>query len=702
MVRVFAKYGPLPLLALAFSGGARADAPRTHWVQGGHASQVRAVAVSPDGQLAASASEDGTLKLWRVADGRLRSTLLTNEGQSFASNGVAFSPDGALVAGTGTGGGRICRVADGQSLHQLDGFETGYGVAFSADGQLVVIAGSITGTEEAAGIFRVSDGAPLRIYEGTPQRYGISAVFAPDGLSFYLSSGSPFAMGQPGGIKQVRISDGVVLRTFDGHTRRVGSLALSPDGATLASSSEDASIRFWNAADGALLGTIPAAHSGEVNHIAYSSDGNFLVSSGFDGLARIWRTSDRALLHTITGHAGPVSSAAFTPAQTRLLTAGGRTFGGGGDNTVRLWSVADGAPLATFTQFTTRSPFMSHASSVGRVAISDGWEPVQILDEANGQLVQSIAPDEWVSALAISRDGGLLATGGGISANHIDLWNLSDAAVYASISLSPFSSPEVAFSPDGQFVAAGSWNDGLRLHRSSDGGFVRAFASSTPGGRSPVFSSDGTMVAAVNGSSALIWRVSDGAVLRAFPVSGLGAQRVAFSADDARIAVGGSGQTVWIFRVNDGGLVRAIDAGQFSTVHAIAFSPDGLHLLGASTYPGQRLALWRIADGALVADIDEQNGTGVDYAQFATNGRRILLSRQDGVAAAVLNPLLPPCPADVNADGLVDLSDLATQLAGFGNPAGESPATGDLDDDGDIDIGDLALLLAGFGGLCPS
>jgi WD40 repeat protein len=703
MVRVFANLGSFALIAatLTTPAAARAEAPRFHWIQGGHASQVRAVAVSPDGQLAASASEDGTLKLWRVADGRLRSTLLTNEGQSFAANGVAFSPDGTLVAGTGTGGGRLCRVADGESLHALEGFETAYGVSFSADGQLVVIAGSITGTEEAAGVFRVSDGATIRIFEGTPQRYGISAVFTPDGLSFFLSSGSPFSPGQAGGIKQVRISDGMVLRNLSGHTGRVGTLALSPDGATLASGGEDATIRFWSAADGTLLHTIPAAHVGEVNHVVYSSDGASLASSGADAVTRIWRTSDHTLVRTISGHTGPVSSAAFTIDHSRLLTAGGRTFGGGGDNTIRLWNLADATALATFTQFTSRSPLLAYAPSADKVAISDGWEPVQILSAADGSMLQAIEPSTYVAALAITPDASRLAVAGGTTNGHIDLWNLATGMPYATITTSPPWSPFVAFSPDGQFVAAGSWDSGLKLYRANDGGFVRTFASSAPGGRDPVFSHDGTMLAAVNGVSALIWRVSDGSLLRAFPVSGLGAQRVVFSADDSRIATAGSGQTIWIFRVNDGGLVRSIDAGQFSTVHTIALTPDGAHILGASSYPGQRLDLWRISDGARVASIDQQNGTGVDFMQFAANGRRILLSRQDGVAAAMFNPLFPRCDADVNADGVVDLTDLAMQLAGFGNPSGESLATGDLDDDGDIDIGDLALLLAGFGTACP-
>ncbi|MFN0137221.1 MAG: right-handed parallel beta-helix repeat-containing protein [Phycisphaerae bacterium] len=60
----------------------------------------------------------------------------------------------------------------------------------------------------------------------------------------------------------------------------------------------------------------------------------------------------------------------------------------------------------------------------------------------------------------------------------------------------------------------------------------------------------------------------------------------------------------------------------------------------------------------------------------------------------------PPCPGDVNGDGAVNLSDLATLLANFGTASGATRAQGDLDNDGDVDLSDLASLLAQFGTVC--
>lgn len=60
----------------------------------------------------------------------------------------------------------------------------------------------------------------------------------------------------------------------------------------------------------------------------------------------------------------------------------------------------------------------------------------------------------------------------------------------------------------------------------------------------------------------------------------------------------------------------------------------------------------------------------------------------------------PPCPGDVNGDGSVNLTDLATLLANFGIPSGATRSQGDLDGDGDVDLTDLATLLANFGTVC--
>ena len=117
-------------------------------------SEVNAVALTPDGRLAVSASEDNTLKVWDVASGRELRTLAGHTGRV---NAVALTPDGRLaVSASGDRTLKVWDVASGQELRTLAG-HTGLvnAVALTPDGRLAVSASddrrSRSGTWRAGG-----------------------------------------------------------------------------------------------------------------------------------------------------------------------------------------------------------------------------------------------------------------------------------------------------------------------------------------------------------------------------------------------------------------------------------------------------------------------------------------------------------------------------------------------------------------------
>jgi len=90
------------------------------------------------------------------------------------------------------------------------------------------------------------------------------------------------------------------LRTFRGHTSAVGSVAISPDGAQLASGSGDSTVRVWEAATGHQIRALHG-HAATVRNVAFSPDGRWLASGSDDQTIRIWDAATGQEKHTLRG-----------------------------------------------------------------------------------------------------------------------------------------------------------------------------------------------------------------------------------------------------------------------------------------------------------------------------------------------------------------------------------------------------------------
>jgi WD40 repeat protein/serine/threonine protein kinase len=352
----------------------------------GHSSDVSSVALSRDGLLLATGSRDGTAKLWPISvieeeasHGAYRTLitfvpgrphliagncywattglkleshhrarvydLRTGEAHPLGPAGssiraiVTAARNNPFLLGTdllATAGRRanessdeVClwNVRTGQMLTRIDvpGATMINRLTFSPDGRHLVIAtenGQLIAWNLATGkaSWEVDVGSQIFALacspDGSELWIGVFRLFVPD------------RQWRGGDIQRRLAATGQLLTTLHGHNDVVTSIAFSPDGKHVATSSLDKTIRIWDTAGGTTQRTL-SGHTMWVFAVAYSPDGNRLASGSADGTVRLWDAQSGDELATLGCHLG-VDSVAFST-EGRTLAAGHT------DTSVSVW-----------------------------------------------------------------------------------------------------------------------------------------------------------------------------------------------------------------------------------------------------------------------------------------------------------------------------------------------------------------------------
>jgi WD40 repeat protein len=306
----------------------------------GHNGRVNGVAISADGKRAVSASWDGSLRYWDLEDHNL---ILHLKLSPSAAMSVALSPRGTQVLSGG--GDRIMRLIDletGEEIRTYAGHpNTVWDVVFSPDGRRA-LSGCSDGN---ARLWDLATGEILRTLETNPKGRAWTVAFTPDGKQAVTGGGNTFEKsdGPASSLKLWDLSTGKQIRQFEGHTKDVRRVAISPDGQRLLSASFDGTMRLWDLQTGKKIRRFDGPGN-FVESVSFTPDGKRAVCSYGPGSAakvydedprcslRLWDLATGKELKQFKGHGGPVLSLAVS-GDGRLLVSGSA------DGTMRLWEM---------------------------------------------------------------------------------------------------------------------------------------------------------------------------------------------------------------------------------------------------------------------------------------------------------------------------------------------------------------------------
>jgi hypothetical protein len=289
--------------------------------------------------------------------------------------------------------------------------------------------------------------------------------------------------------------------TIPAHDSTVWSVKFSPDGKTIATTSEEGTARLWDMPTGKLRHTL-SGHSGIVRHCTFTGDGRQLLTSGLDRTIRVWDVATGGPQKTLTDDA-PVY-------YLSLLGDGGTVISASGDARIRFWNFAQGEIEGYLVGHTATAWTAAAATVNGTSTIVSGStdRTVRIWDFQSGEIRHTLTGHlVGLNAVAISANAKLVASGAGDG--EVIIWDAVRGQEEQRISGTGPWVYDVAFSPDARTLAVSRNNHTVSLYDVSNGNLVRQW---NRGGWCVHFSKDGELLASgCDDRTVRIWRVQQAA-----------------------------------------------------------------------------------------------------------------------------------------------------------------------------------------------
>ncbi len=369
---------------------------------------------------------------------------------------------------------------------------------------------------------------------------------------------------------------------------------------------------------------VQTGHSFRVTPVSFSPDGKYIVTGSEDKTAKLWEVATGHEIRTFSGHTSSVNSVGFSPEGKYIVTGSGDT---GGDRTAKLWEVATGQEIRTFHGHSLRLTSVGFSPDGKYIVTGSEDKTARLWEVATGKKIRTFSGhSSFVNSVSFSPEGKYIVTGS--HDKTAKLWEVTTGKKIRTFSGHSSAVASVSFSPEGKYIVTGSQDSTAKLWEVATGQEILTFRDSSNKVNSVSFSPDGKYIVTGNSdNTAKLWEVATGREIRTFGSDSNEVNSASFSPEGKYIVTGGY-KTAKLWEVATGREIRTF-RGHSSLVFSVSFSPGGEYI--ATGNSDNTAKLWEVATGREIRTF-RGHFLRVTSVSFSPEGKYIATGSWDNTA----------------------------------------------------------------------